>query len=275
VQRALASTAVRVPEIVLDDDGAAFGVPFYVMAKVEGDVIHNEFPPSLAASSGSRRRLGLSLVDFLADLHAVPYAEVGLDDFGRPEGFVERQVRRWVRQWESTRTSDVPEVERLADLLREQIPRSRSAAVVHGDFRLDNCVVRADCAEPVRAVLDWEMSTVADPLTDLGMLLFYWVEAGEPQHILSPSVTATRGFPSRADLVERYADRTGRDLRDLWFYLALAHLKFAVIAQGIRVRVDSGAMAGQDFGDLSDEVRRVAAAGLAVAAHNKRSVRRN
>jgi len=276
VQRALAVTPVPVPEIVLDDDGSAFGVPFYVMSKVEGDVVRSELPPSLASSTESRRGLGLSLVDVLADLHAVPFTEVGLAGFGRPDGFVERQVRRWVRQWQATRTDEVPEVDRLADVLRALLPQSGPAAIVHGDFRLDNCVVRADLAEPVQGVLDWEMSTVGDPLTDLGMLLFYWVEPGEPRHVLSPSVTAMPGFPTRADVVEQYARRTGRDLRDLWFYLAFAHLKFAVIAQGIRVRVQTGAMAGQDFGDLSDEVRRVAAAGLAVvAARDRGSDRRD
>ena len=264
VQRALAGTAVPVPEIVLDDDGAAFGVPFYVMTKVEGVVVRGELPPALAESGEARRRLGFALVDTLADIHAVPFSAVGLDGFGRPDGFVERQVRRWARQWESTRTDEVPEVDRLADVLRGMVPVSPPPTIVHGDFRLDNCVVRPGDAAPVRGVLDWEMSTVGDPLTDLGMLLFYWVEPGEARHVLSPSVTVTPGFPGRAEIVEHYADRTGRDLGDLWFYLAFAHLKFAVIAQGIRVRVATGAMAGQDFGDLSDEVRRVAAAGLAV-----------
>ncbi|MBI1377417.1 MAG: phosphotransferase [Frankiales bacterium] len=269
VQRALGGSAVPVPRIVLDDDGSAFGVPFYVMSLVEGDVVRDGLPPWLADDLETRHRLGLGLVDTLADLHAVDPEAVGLGDFGRPAGFLERQVRRWGRQWEASRTEQVEEVDRLAGLLHDLLPESPAPTVVHGDFRLDNCVVGPG-ERPVRGVLDWEMSTLGDPLTDVGMLLFYWVEPGEPPSPLSPAGTAYDGFPRRAEVVERYAARTGRDLGHLWFYLAFAHLKFAVITQGIRVRVDSGAMAGQDFGDLRDEVRRVAAAGLAVVDEHVR-----
>jgi aminoglycoside phosphotransferase (APT) family kinase protein len=134
--------------------------------------------------------------------------------------------------------------------------------VVHGDFRLDNCLMARDDPSAVAAVLDWELSTLGDPLTDVGMLLFYWRESGEPQSSLTPTVTALPGFPGRDHLVDRYASRTGRDLTEVRYYEAFAHFKFAVIAQGIAARVAAGAMAGQDFGDLSGEIVRIAETGL-------------
>jgi aminoglycoside phosphotransferase (APT) family kinase protein len=138
------------------------------------------------------------------------------------------------------------------------------STIVHGDYRLDNCVM--DLGDPgrVRAVLDWEMSTLGDPLSDLGLLLFYWREAGEEQALLTPSVTVEGGFESRRALAERYAQRTGADLEHLSAYVAFAHFKFAVIAQGIAARVAAGAMADQDFGEIGAEVDRIAMAGLAV-----------
>jgi aminoglycoside phosphotransferase (APT) family kinase protein len=268
VQRALAGTSVPVPEILLFDEGSTIGVPFYVMTKVDGHVVRGELPVGFATTEAERHRLGLRLVEVLAEVHAVSPDEVGLADFGRPEGFLARQLRRWRRQWELSQDEPVPAIDILADMLQRVVPASPGATVLHGDYRLDNCVVSAADPGEIRAVLDWEMSTLGDPLTDLGMLLFYWVEPGEPGRVLSPTVTSINGFPDRAELVQHYAERTGRDLRGLWFYEAFAHFKFAVIAQGISARVKAGAMAGQDFGDLRQEVRRVAEAGLSIAAEH-------
>jgi aminoglycoside phosphotransferase (APT) family kinase protein len=135
---------------------------------------------------------------------------------------------------------------------------------VHGDYRLDNCLLGEDDPSRVEAVLDWELSTLGDPLADLGFLLFYWVEPGAPRPVLTPAVTQARGFPRRRHLAERYASRTGVDLDDLLTYEAFAHFKFAAVAQGIAARVAAGSMAGQDFGDLDGEVLRIAEAGLAL-----------
>jgi aminoglycoside phosphotransferase (APT) family kinase protein len=263
VQRALAGSAVPVPEIVLDDDGDLLGVPCYVMAKVPGHVVRDQLPVGYADAPEQKRAIADALVDVLVDLHAVDPAAVGLGDYGRPEGYLERQLRRWTAQWESTATHPVAAVDELADRLARRLPATAAApAIVHGDYRLDNCLL--DLSEPSRvaAVLDWELSTLGDPLTDVGMLLFYWVEAGEPTPVLTPAGTQAAGFPGRSHLAERYAARAGVDLGDLVFYEAFAHFKFAAIAQGIAARVAAGAMAGQDFGDLDGEVRRIAEAGL-------------
>ena len=265
VQRALFPTAVPVPEIVMFDAGTAFGVPFYVMNKVQGHVITDRLPAGLASGPEDLESMGNALVDVLADLHGVDPAEVGLGDFGRPEGFLERQVRRWRRQWDTTAEQTVPVVDALAERLAGTVPTSPAATIVHGDYRLDNCIVAVDDPARIAAVLDWEMSTVGDPLTDLGMLLFYWAEPGEDRHSLTPTITATPGFPSRAAVAERWSERTGIGLDDLDFYQAFAHFKFAVIAQGVSARVKAGSMGGQDFGDLSAEVAGIAEAGLELA----------
>lgn len=262
VQRALQGTPVPVPRVVLHDGGHLLGVPCYVMTKVPGHVIRDELPAGYAAGMADRTALADALVDVLVDLHTIDPADVGLTAYGRPDGFLERQLRRWSRQWESTMTVTVPAMDELAAQLGRQLPAHHRRSIVHGDYRLDNCLM--DTTDPARvaAVLDWELSTLGDPLTDLGMLLFYWVEQGAPRPVLTPSVTQLDGFPRRGHLAERYARGTGVALEELAFYEGLAHFKFAAIAQGIAARVAAGAMAGQDFGDLDDEVRRIAEMGL-------------
>ncbi|WP_116450857.1 phosphotransferase family protein [Blastococcus litoris] len=264
VQRALAATAVPVPSIVLHDEGDLLGVPFYVMTKVPGHVVRDELPAGYADTPEQKRAIADALVDVLVELHAVDPAAVGLAGYGRPDGFLERQLRRWTAQWESTATQPVAAVDALAARLSRRLPASAPRpAIVHGDYRLDNCLLDPHDPARIAAVLDWELSTVGDPLTDVGMLLFYWVEPGEPAPVLTPAVTRAPGFPARSHLAERYAARAGLDLGELVFYEAFAHFKFAAIAQGIAARVAAGAMAGQDFGDLDGEVRRIAEAGLA------------
>jgi aminoglycoside phosphotransferase (APT) family kinase protein len=263
VQRALHRTAVPVPRVVAQDETSqVIGAPFYVMAKVDGHVIRNELPTGYATTADERRRIADALVDVLAELHSVDPERVGLGDFGRPAGYLARQLRRWQSQWEASRTGNVPAVDALGRELAARLPCSPPHTVVHGDFRLDNCLMARDDPSAVAAVLDWELSTLGDPLTDVGMLLFYWRESGEPQSSLTPTVTALPGFPGRDHLVDRYASRTGRDLTEVRYYEAFAHFKFAVIAQGIAARVAAGAMAGQDFGDLSGEIVRIAETGL-------------
>ena len=264
VQRALAATAVPVPAILFEDVGELIGVPFYVMEKVDGYVVRDELPAGYADSADDRRAIADVLVDTLADLHAVDPVEVGLSGFGRPSGLGERQVRRWSEQWERSKTRDVPAVEELAGRLRADPPAGPGGAIVHGDFRIDNCLLARQMPPAVMAVLDWELATLGEPLADLGLLLFYWRQAGEAKPVLTPAPTMLPGFPPRSYLAERYARRTGADLADLPAYVALAHFKCAVIAQGIAARVQAGSMAGQEFGDISSEVERIAADGLAL-----------
>ena len=264
VQRALRGTDVPVARVLLEDrTDALVGAPFYVMEKVDGHVIRSTLPTGYAESDAEKVAMADALVDVLVTLHGVDPVAIGLADYGRPDGFLERQIRRWSGQWEKSRTYEVPAVDELGRRLAAALPPTRRSAIVHGDYRLDNCLM--DLADPgrVAAVLDWELSTLGDPMTDLGLLLFYWREPGESEPSLTPAVTATPGFPGRAHLAERYVAATGAHLEDLAFYEAFAHFKFAVIAQGIAARVAAGVMAGQDFGDLDSEVARIAEDGLA------------
>jgi aminoglycoside phosphotransferase (APT) family kinase protein len=262
IQRALAPTPVPVAPIVLEDGGDLIGVPFYVMEKIAGHVIRGELPVGYATTPEERRLLAYTLVDTLSALHGVDPDGVGLGDYGRPAGFLERQIRRWGGQWEASRTTEVAAVEELGRRLRQACPAQSANTIVHGDFRLDNCVL--DPADPGRiaAVLDWELSTLGDPLTDLGMLLFFWRGPGEPSTSLTPGVTHLPGFPERGEVIARYQAGTGYDLSYIAYYEAFAHYKFAIIAQGIAARVQAGSMGGQDFGDLAGEVRDIAMQGL-------------
>lgn len=173
-----------------------------------------------------------------------------------------RQVRRWTGQWEASRTHDVAEIDELARRLAQAVPTQQRSTIVHGDFRLDNVVY--DLYDPgrINAVLDWELSTLGDPLSDVGLLMLFWRGPGEDQLSLIPGITHLPGFPGRDTLLERYATTSGADLSDMGFYQAFAHFKFAVIAQGVQARAAAGAMGGQDFGNLDDEILGLAQAGL-------------
>ena len=264
VQRALAGTAVPVPAILLEDAGELIGVPFYVMEKVDGYVVRETIPAGWAESARDRQAVADVLVDTLADLHAVDPVEVGLSGFGRPSGLGERQVRRWSDQWERSKSRDVPAVDELARRLRADPPTGPGGAIVHGDYRLDNCLMAKRMPPAVAAVLDWELATLGEPLADLGLFLFYWREPGDHKPTMTPAPSMLPGFPPRSYLAERYAKRTGADLSDLTSWVALAHFKSAVVAQGIAARVQAGSMAGQEFGDIGAEVDRIAAEGLAL-----------
>jgi len=264
VQRALAGTAVPVPAILLEDAGELIGVPFYVMEKVDGYVVRETLPAGWAESAQDRRAVADVLVDTLADLHAVDPGEVGLSGFGRLSGLGERQVRRWSDQWERSKSRDVPAVDELARRLRADPPTGPGGAIVHGDYRLDNCLMAKRMPPAVAAVLDWELATLGEPLADLGLFLFYWREPGDHRPAMTPAPSMLPGFPPRSYLAERYAKRTGADLSDLTSWVALAHFKSAVVAQGIAARVQAGSMAGQEFGDIGAEVDRIAAEGLAL-----------
>ena len=264
IQRALAGTVVPVAKILFEDAGELIGVPFYVMEKVDGYVIRGALPAGWAEAAGERRAVADVLIDTLADLHAIDPDAIGLSGYGRPSGLGERQVRRWSDQWERSKSREVPAVDELARLLRAEPPRGPGGAIVHGDFRIDNTLLGKQMPPTVQAVLDWELSTLGEPLADLGLFLFYWREPTDARPALTPAPTMQPGFPSRAYLAERYATRTGADLSSLSRWVALAHFKSAVIAQGIAARVEAGSMAGQEFGDIGAEVDRIAAEGVAL-----------
>ncbi|WP_346619060.1 phosphotransferase family protein [Blastococcus montanus] len=252
---ALVPTPVPVPRTLhLCTDPTVLGAPFYVMERVIGVHVARELPAGYADSPDQRRAIGNALVDTLGDLHSVDPAAVGLADFGRPQGFAARQVRRWTTQWEATRDRDRPGLDALAARLAETVPTTDRAGITHGDYRLDNCLLDPAAPGRIAAVLDWEMSTLGDPLTDLGMMLVYWPQAGENRPSSQSPVTALPGFPTRLEIADRYAARTGTDLSELNWYVAFGFFKFAAIIAGILARSAAGAMAGKDTSGYADRI---------------------
>jgi aminoglycoside phosphotransferase (APT) family kinase protein len=263
VQRALASTNIPVAKVLyLDATDEHLGVPFYIMEKVPGHVIRDALPDHFAESNDDKVALSNTLIDVLLELHSVVPTSISLGNFGRPEGYLERQLRRWTGQWAKTKTEDVEAIDELIVRLKKRIPESSRSTIVHGDYRLDNCIVSAEDPSRINAVLDWELSSLGDPMLDLALTLFYWREPGDIELTLIPSVTATPGFPSRSHLANRYSESSQYHFDDLSFYEAFARFKYAVIAQGVLSRVVTNAMAGQDFGNIKIEVRDVAEEGL-------------
>jgi aminoglycoside phosphotransferase (APT) family kinase protein len=268
VMTGLAGTAVPVPRTFhLGDPDSPLGASFYVMERVVGHICRNALPDGYATEAADRQRIGHALVDVLAALHSVDPAAVGLGDFGRPAGFMERQLRRWSQQWEASRTGDLPALDALRDELAASVPEQRGHTIVHGDFRLDNTILHPTQAGTIVAVLDWEMSTLGDPLSDLGAMLAYWSEAGDAEvmrraRIVAP-VTAAPGFPTRVEIIERYGERTGVPLDDIGWYQSFAYFKLAVVCQGIAARAAGGAMVGGGF----DQAQRLVAPLVAAGRH--------
>jgi aminoglycoside phosphotransferase (APT) family kinase protein len=266
VLTALEGTAVPVPRVLhLGAADGPLGIPFYVMERVMGHVCRNALPPGYAETPASRAAIGEALVDVLADLHSVDPRAVGLEDFGRPAGFMERQLRRWSKQWEASKAHDLAALDQLRDELVRRLPAQRAQAIVHGDYRLDNTVLHPTAPGRIVAVLDWEMSTLGDPFADLGALLAFWSEESDDPvlaaaRIVAP-VTAAEGFPSRAEVIARYAQRTGFDVPDVDWYQAFAFFKLAVVCQGIAARAAGGAMLGSGFDDAQRLVAPLVEAG--------------
>jgi aminoglycoside phosphotransferase (APT) family kinase protein len=267
VQSALASTDVPVPRMLwFESADGVLEAAFYVMERVVGHVSRNALPDGYADAREDRRSIAIALVDTLARLHRVDPAAVGLGDFGRPTGFMERQLRRWTEQWETSKTSDVATVDALRDALEAAQPPQRYSAIVHGDYRLDNTILHPTRPGAILAVLDWEMSTLGDPLADLGTLLAYWSEPNDSDVLVAarmmPPVTAASGFLPRDEVVARYAAQTGFDVSDVAWYQAFSYLKLAIICQGIAARAAGGAMLGSGFGNAERMVDPLARAGL-------------
>jgi aminoglycoside phosphotransferase (APT) family kinase protein len=266
VMTALADTAVPVPRTFhLGDGDSPLGSSFYVMERVVGCICRNELPTGYAETPEERCRIGNALVDTLADLHTVDPESVRLGEFGRPAGFMERQLRRWSKQWDASKTSELPELDALRDDLASTLPEQRANAIVHGDYRLDNTILHPTHPGTIIAVLDWEMSTLGDPLSDLGAMLAYWNAADDAEVVrrarVVPPVTAAEGFPTRAELIDRYAGRTGFELDHVDWYQAFAYFKLAVVCQGIAARAAGGAMVGAGFDRAEALVPRLIAAG--------------
>ena len=244
---ALGPTHVPVaPSLALCRDPDVTGAPFYVMDYVDGAVLHDLATVETAFGVAERGVLATDLVDVLARLHTVDSDEVGLGDLGRKEGYVARQLKRWAAQWEQSRTRDLPEIDRVHDRLARHIPAQGPAAVVHGDFRLGNCIsARLDGAPRIAAVLDWELCTLGDPLADVGYMLGFWVQPDDTEPVREDEPSQAHGFPPRDTLLARYAEQSGRDVSEIDFYIAFAWWKVAVIVEGVYARYRAGVM-GQD-----------------------------
>jgi aminoglycoside phosphotransferase (APT) family kinase protein len=245
---------------LLCEDLSIVGSVFYLMERRHGVIVRTEEPPQLAGQPDERRRVGLACIDTLAALHAIDIASASLTHLGKPAGFVERQVRGWADRWHRSKIDPLPEMEALAEWLLAQLPPEPSRpTVVHGDFKLDNVMLDgADLGHPV-AVFDWEMSALGDPLVDLGIFLAYWTHAKpmRGQDALS-SVTDRPGWPTRDEIVARYASQTGRDLSRLRFYEAFALFKIAVVIQQIFYRYRQGQTDDPRFANFGERVIRLA-----------------
>ncbi len=261
VMKALDATAVPVPAMVaICDDPAVIGSSFYVMARVDGDT-YRDAADFERLTPAEREALGLSFVDALAALAQVDYEAVGLGDFGRPEGYAGRQVRRWVKQLESSTSREVPGIKELAEKLAERVPEAQRASVVHGDFRLDNALVERGSAK-ILAVIDWEMSTLGDPLTDLGMLYLFWEGWQGLDNPIAATPVDFEGFPSWAQMRDRYVAATSLDLADFDWYAAFAFFKLAVICEGIHYRYVKGMTVGEGFERMGNLVQPLVERGL-------------
>lgn len=248
---ALHPTAVPVPDpVLLCEDDSVLGAPFYVMEFVEGTPFRTS--DQLAPLGPQRTRDAvLALVDTLVELHAVDPAAVGLADFGRPEGFLDRQLRRWGKQLDASRNRELAGIDELHAALGRELPTSPAPTVVHGDYRLDNVLIGPD--DRIRAILDWEMSTLGDPLTDLGLLVMYSTRLELPDSPISTTASAA-GHPEAAEIVERYAARSGRDVSAVSWYTAFAWFKLAVILEGIHYRYTKGQTVGAGFDRIGELV---------------------
>jgi aminoglycoside phosphotransferase (APT) family kinase protein len=241
--RALAPTPARVPGVLaVCEDPNTIGSPFYVMERIEGEVIVASVPATLDTPE-QRRRIGEQLIDALVDIHGVDWRAAGLEGFGKPTGYLERQLRRFGGLWELNKTREIPTVESVGRWLGENLPESGPATIVHGDFRLGNTLFAAEAPAHLAAVLDWEMATIGDPLADIGYLCMMWTEAGDPTGGLREhlgKVTRAEGFPTRAELIARYEAGSGRSMSNVRWYTTLALWKSVVFMEGNYKRAIAG-----------------------------------
>lgn len=261
VMSALAPTAVPVPRMLaLCRDEEVLGAPFYVMERVEGRPYR--FVGEVAPLGPARTRaISEALVDTLAALHAVDPVAVGLAGFGRPEGFLSRQVSRWRKQFDAAQTRELPLVAQLHQQLAAEVPAGSATGIVHGDYRLDNVLI--DDRDRLVAVIDWEMATLGDPLTDLALMLVYGRLSASGLGGDVADVASAPGFLSEAEIVERYAAASDRDLSGFGFYLALASFKLAGILEGIHYRYVNGQTVGEGFAGVGDSVNPLLESGIA------------
>ncbi len=249
------------------DDLSVLGAPFYLMDPIHGVILRTDVPPGLSFSPETARRVCESFLDNLALLHGLDYNAVGLADLGKPQGYLERQVRGWIERYHGSKTHDIPEVETISNWIQKHMPSSSGAALIHNDYKYDNVVLDPNDLTRIIGVLDWEMCTIGDPLTDLGSALAYWVDASDPPEVLETrwGPTTYSGSLTRAELVQRYALKTGRDVSGMVFYLVFARLKIAVIVQQIYYRYHQGLTHDERFATMPQLIKLLLRAALRTA----------
>ena len=258
---ALRGTAARVPEVLaVCADPEVIGAPFYVMEWIEGEVIVESVPPALD-NPAERALIAQELIDALVEIHSVDWRAAGLEDFGKPTGYLERQLRRFGGLWEINKTREIPAVESVGRWLAEHMPSSGEATIVHGDYRLGNTIYSPGAPAHLRAVLDWEMATIGDPLADVGYLCMMWPQRGDPAGGLREHlgrVTRSEGFPDRAQLIARYEQRSGRPVGDVRWYTTLALWKSVVFMEGNYKRAIAGTVDDPYLRQFGDGVLEIA-----------------
>jgi len=246
-------------------DDAVNGAPFYVMEFVDGRVLRDA-TAAAAIEPAARGRAGQSLIEVLARIHAIDPDTVGLGDLGRKENYLGRQLKRWNSQWEQSKMRELPVIDRVFEKLSSDVPEQQGSGIVHGDYRLDNCMV--DGSGEVIAVLDWELCTLGDPMADLGLLMVYWVDPEDEFSPLAGAATAMEGFDRKADLLARYAELSGRDVSAIDYYTAFGYWKLACIIEGVYARYAGGSMGAnrpgaEGFGEQVVRLGEAAEAALA------------
>jgi aminoglycoside phosphotransferase (APT) family kinase protein len=263
---AVQDAGVRTPDVLATcDDESVIGAPFYVMERVEGDVMVAEVPPPL---HGEERRIGEELIDALVEVHAVDWRACGLEGYGKPTGYLDRQLRRFGGLWEHNRTRELPVLDRLTAWLAEHKPESGEATIVHGDYRLGNTMFAPGPPARLAAIFDWELATIGDPLADVGYLVATWSQADDPEDALRGLSAATRrpGFPTRDELIARYEERSGRSMSDVRWYMTLALWKSAVFLEGSYKRRLAGTTEDAFFDRLEQGVPAIAERAWAIAS---------
>jgi aminoglycoside phosphotransferase (APT) family kinase protein len=249
------------------DDVSVLGAPFYLMEPIHGIILRRDIPPDLDFFPETARRASESFLDNLALLHSLDYDAIGLGDLGKPQGYLERQVRGWIERYHGSKTHDIPEIAPISNWIQQHMPLSTGAALIHNDYKYDNVVLDPVDLTKIIGVLDWEMCTIGDPLADLGSALAYWIDASDPPEMLETrwGPTTYPGSFTRAQMVHRYALKTGRDVSDIAFYLVFARFKIAVIVQQIYYRYHQGLTHDERFASMPQLIKLLLRASLRTA----------
>jgi len=254
----LHSVYAPAPEVLLYcDDDSVLGAPFYVMEPIHGIILRRNLPYGLDFPAEKARRLSESFVDNFVHLHRVDYAAVGLSDLGRPEGYLKRQVRGWIERYYGSKTHDYPEVEKISAWMQQCMPSPSVVSLIHNDYKYDNVVLDSSDVTSIIGVLDWEMCTIGDSVSDIGTALAYWVDATDPEELQQNrwGPTTHSGSFTREEFVQHYARKTGCDLSQIAFYLTFARFKLAVIVQQIYFRYRQGLTKDERFASMPERIQ--------------------